>query len=47
VVPTTTHLVVGAALLATSLVITLRSARLVAFRRPVAHQVAVRGRALA
>ena len=37
VIPTTTHLVIGAALLATSLVLTLRATRLIAFRRPVAQ----------
>jgi len=47
VVPTTSHLVAGAGLLATSLVLTLRAARLIAFRHAVAQPLDVRGRAVA
>jgi heme A synthase len=50
VTPTTTHVVIGAALLATSLVITLRAFRAIAMPRLVAPRLDVRsmaaGRAL-
>jgi cytochrome c oxidase assembly protein subunit 15 len=42
VTPTTVHLVIGAALLATSLVITLRAFRAIAVRRQVAEPIDVR-----
>ncbi len=47
VVPTTTHLVVGAGLLATCLVLTLRAARVVIVRRTSPQPAAIRRQALA
>jgi heme a synthase len=47
VLPTTTHLVVGAGLLATCLVLTLRATRVTALRSPGIAPVRVRGGALA
>jgi cytochrome c oxidase assembly protein subunit 15 len=47
VVPTTTHLVVGAALLATTLTLTLRAGRLIAVHAPRNARLSVGGRAIA
>ena len=47
VIPTTTHVVVGAGILATCLVLTLRAARLSVGRTPAAAPIRLGGRALA